>query len=292
MKFRTELPAHKPPFMLSADTEITLIGSCFTDNMGERLASCGISTHINPCGVQYNPLSIAALIQTAATHNIPEELFFHSDGLYRCWLMPTRFSALTTDEIHYKATNAIESLYQALVSSDTLILTMGTAWVYEHIPSDTSSYNGIVANCHKVKASEFSRRRLSVAETIDTLLSLLNTLASLNPSLRCIFTVSPIRHFKDGAHENTLSKATLHLAADSVCSRAAVPSDYFPAYELLIDDLRDYRFYATDMLHPSPSAIEYIWEYFTNTYFSAKDRIILESRRKATLRQNHRPIIQ
>lgn len=291
MRFRTELSVKRPPFMLSAHEDVTLLGSCFTDNIGERLSTCGIPTHANPCGVQYNPLSIATIIQTAIRGQFPTHTCFNSMERTRCWLLPTRFSAENADEAHAIFENAFLSLRDALAASSTLIITLGTSWIYEHIPSDISGYSGIVGNCHKVSAAEFTRRRLGVNEIADIWLPLLEELLNYNPKLKFIFTVSPIRHFKDGAHENTLSKATLHLAIDELCRTASCPIDYFPAYELLMDDLRDYRYYAEDMLHPSAMAVEYIWQHFCNTYFTPADKASLEAAHKASLRNRHRAII-
>lgn len=292
MQFRTELSVKQPLFLLSSQERVTLLGSCFTDNIGEKLTSSGVTSYINPCGVQYNPLSIAGVIRTAIEGIVPTQTCFTSQGRTRCWLLPTRFSSDNENEAIRLFNNAMLSLKEALLSSSTLIITLGTAWIYEHTPSATSTYSGIVSNCHKINANEFNRRRLSVTEITETWLPVIKELNTLNPNLRFIFTVSPIRHFKDGAHENTLSKSTLHLAIEELCNASTIPVDYFPAYELLMDDLRDYRFYAEDMLHPSSAAVEYIWEHFCQTYFSAKDRATLKAAHKASLRNRHRPIIK
>ncbi|MBD5230878.1 MAG: GSCFA domain-containing protein [Bacteroidales bacterium] len=285
--FRTTFTSPAPPFGLNPEQgALLLIGSCFTDEVGERLRASGYPCSVNPCGVQYNPASIASLLRAALSGELAEELFFEHEGRWRCWLVPTRFSAPLHQEAKELCSKALGELREALQGAEALIVTLGTAWVYTHV---APGFEGVVSNCHKVPAPRFSRSRLSVEQIAAEWRDLLRELREFNPALKVIFTVSPIRHFKDGARENTLSKATLALAIDSLMDEEAV--DYFPAYELLMDDLRDYRFYAPDMLHPSPVAVDYIWQHFRDRYFSATLRDDLTARARTLRRAAHRPII-
>lgn len=296
--YRTAIPVRdNPPFRIDAGRGILLIGSCFTDNVGSRLLGCGVDACVNPGGVQYNPASIATLLRAAIAGAMPERSVFVHDGRTRSWLFPTRFSSADPDEAATLFAATLATLRRALLAMPVLIVTFGTAWVYEHDATATSSYEGIVGNCHKVAAAEFRRRRLGVEEITADWESLVarirgfRTQNGVDEPLRLIFTVSPIRHFKDGAHENTLSKSTLHLAVDALSGKIA-GTDYFPAYELLTDDLRDYRFYADDMVHPAPAAVDYIWSHFQATYYTESDRALLASRAKALRAAGHRSLLR
>ena len=306
MRFRTEVEVGKGRFRMRVGEGVVLMGSCFTDEIGGRLAEHGVPVHVNPCGVQYNPASIATLLRSAVSgkggmsfgvgERPTDEVelpMFEYEGRERCWWMPAKVE---------NPGMALCNLREWLREARTLIVTFGTASIYEHIASDTSGYEGIVGNCHKVPGREFRRRRLSVQEIVGEWRPLLLSLRAFNPDLRVIFTVSPIRHFKDGAHENTLSKATLHLAIASLtenpaerrgCTDSATEefTDYFPAWELLQDDLRDYRFYAADMLHPSPVAADYIWEKFMAAYFAPGELPLLQAAARQSRTAAHRPLL-
>lgn len=289
-EFRTTFAIPAPAFTLSPQSgPLLLLGSCFTTEIGERLRMCGYPCVVNPCGVQYNPASIAALIDCALGLRQLADTIFCYESYWRSWLFPTSFARAAREEAEAACLAAIAALRDALARAEALILTLGTAWVYEHVGS---GYQGIVGNCHKLPAREFSRRRLSVQEIVECWLPILDRLHTLNPALKLICTVSPIRHFKDGAHENTLSKATLQLALDSLLSHSlSLPAEYFPAAELLLDDLRDYRFYAPDMLHPSSVAVDYIWSRFSTRYFTVATLADLKTRAAAIRREAHRPLL-
>lgn len=289
--FRTTFPLPASGTLLDPRRgELLLTGSCFTDEMGARLRACGYPSCVNPCGVQYNPASIAALLEAAMGGSWPADVFFTHDDMWRCWLLPTAFARPSEQECRRVCDAALAEMRRSLSEAEALIVTLGTAWIYEHVEK---GYRGIVGNCHKVPAREFSRRRLRSEEIIALWRPLIESLHNFNPALRLIFTVSPIRHFKDGAHENTLSKATLHLAVDElISSPLPLQAEYFPAWELLMDDLRDYRFYAPDMLHPSPVAVDYIWRRFSACYFSGATRAEMSKRAAEIRRAAHRPIIK
>lgn len=288
MRFRTEIPPVRKQLPLTIDSGITMLGSCFTDNIGARMLDHGLNVAVNPCGVLYNPFSIAAVIETALSGESIRPTAFEFLGLHRNWLFSTKFARADRTEAESLWQKSLDSLRDHLLNDSLLIITFGTARVYRHIPSPLSPFDGIVGNCHKVP-KEFEVISLSVKEIADRWTPLLNKLHELNPEMRILFTVSPIRHLSDGAHENTLSKATLQLAIEQMCANHDF-ADYYPAYELLNDDLRDYRFYAADLVHPSEMAADYIWQHFTSTFFS--DQMIAEMsiRAKEIRRSRHHNI--
>lgn len=224
-----------------------LLGSCFTTEVGQRLAADGFDAVINPTGNLYNPLSASRTIENieAGRRYYTEDLI-EVQGLFRSLDHHTRLAASTLEEALAKINGSMSIAGQALADASTIIVTFGTAYVFER--------NGqVVCNCHKLPACEFIRRRLSVEEITDAWQPIIDRYTEK----RFIFTVSPIRHRADGLHGNMLSKATLHLAIDQL--RGA---NYFDAYEILIDELRDWRFYATDGVHPSDEAVDVIYERF------------------------------
>ena len=294
--FRTIVPVnHDSPIGMNVHSRIMLMGSCFSDNIGTKLTECGLDARVNPAGALYNPLSIAGVLRAAMSDKrLSDTMVFEYAGRTRSWLFPTRFSSPSSDAANELFNNTLAEIRGALSESDVLIFTFGTAWVYQHIPCEMSAYAGIVSNCHKVPAAHFTRYRLSVSDIVNTWRPLLHDISCLRGRhTDVIFTVSPIRHFKDGAHENTLSKSTLQLAVSELAdmSEGGMHIDYFPAYELLMDDLRDYRFYADDMLHPSPVAVNYIWQHFQDTYFSSADREQLAASARQYKRTQHRELL-
>lgn len=288
MRFRTEISPVRKPLPLTPDSGITMLGSCFTDNIGARMLDHGLNVAVNPCGVLYNPFSIAAVIEAALAGESIRPTAFEFLGLHRNWLFSTKFARTDRMEAEVLWKESLHRLREHLLNDDLLILTFGTARVYRHIPSPLSPFDGIVGNCHKVP-KEFEVTRMSVADIAAHWEILLKKLHELNPKMRILFTVSPIRHLSDGAHENTLSKATLQLAIEQICANHDY-AGYYPAYELLNDDLRDYRFYASDLVHPSEMAVDYIWQHFTTTFFS--DQMIAEMsiRAKEIRRSRHHNI--
>lgn len=227
--------------------KILLLGSCFTTEVGLRLAANGFDAVINPTGNLYNPLSVARTIENVeARRRYSAGDLVEVQGLFRSLDHHTRLAAPTPEEALLKINGSMEIAQQAMAEASTIVITFGTAYVFER-------RGNIVCNCHKLPAREFVRRRLSVEEIVDAWQPIIDRY----PEKRFIFTVSPIRHRADGLHGNTLSKATLHIAIDRL--RRA---DYFDAYEILIDELRDWRFYATDGVHPSAEAVDVIYERF------------------------------
>ena len=241
---------------------ILLLGSCFADNIGAKFGEYYFQTTINPYGTLYNPASIAQVLSDSSDIGSQEpglKLVQHN-GLWHSMMHHGTFSAVDKEQLIARCEHSSTQLRIALQQATTLIITFGTAWVYE--------YQGqVVANCHKLPAQQFVRRRLTVDEIVDRW----QPIIALMPDKHWIFTVSPIRHIKDGLHENQLSKAILLQAIDRLTAQplTAQQVSYFPSYEIMLDELRDYRFYAEDMVHPSPVAVEHIWQRFVDTYFSA-----------------------
>lgn len=272
MQFKTTIDVPHSAFEISHTQKGMSVGSCFSTNIGNRLYNAKFPILVNPLGTIYNPVSIANTIDLLlGTKSFGEQHVFFANGVWQSYYLHTSFSSVSKDEVLQKFQSIKDEFQNKFNTLDYVILTLGTSWVYELMSS-----RQIVNNCHKTPASEFNRRRLSVVECASVLKNAIENLRKVNPKLHVIFTVSPIRHWKDGAHENQVSKSTLFLAIEEL-QNSLQNISYFPAYEQLIDDLRDYRFYADDMLHPSDLAIEYIWEKFSETYFS-KDTIDLIKR--------------
>ena len=278
-----EIPSDWP--RLTHRDHLMLMGSCFASSIGARLLQAKFACEVNPYGVLYNPLSISA-----ALREIDSSKQYTGDDLFRaggCWHSPMHhsdFSAADPDEVLHNINARLSVARQWLSSLDVLLLTFGTSWVYED-----GQTGRIVGNCHKLPESCFRRRRLSVEEIVDDYTDLLTTLWKQRPGLRVILTVSPIRHVRDGLHANQLSKATLLLAIDALQQQFAGRIFYFPAYELLNDELRDYRFYADDLVHPSDLAVGYVWQRFSEACFAKETLQIIEESENIGKMLQHKP---
>ena len=270
------------PATLSIDysTPMLLLGSCFTDEVGERLQAAGFDTLCNPFGTLYNPLSIAACLWRAIDNRlmVGDELVGY-DGLWHSWMHHSRFSHEDKDVCLTRCNQSISQVHQYLSRHPLLVVTFGTAWVFYHNGS-------LVANCHKLPSQQFVRRRLDVGEIVDVWQPLMERLGT-----DILFTVSPIRHMANGAHGNQLSKATLLLATERLVERRE-QAYYFDSYELLMDELRDYRYYARDMCHPSDVAVDVVWERFQQAYMTAATREQVRQREKVFRQSQHRKLIK
>lgn len=276
MRFRTEIePIKAAP--IAADARLVFLGSCFADNMGARLQEQGMDVVHNPLGPLFNPASLARVIAKALDGGLytANELTLR-DGIYHALDWPLRFCGADASQLLEALNERFAELRTAIDRADVLFVTFGTAWIFRLLETEA-----IVGNCHKLAASEFRRERLTAEAIVELWTPLLCRLRAAGK--RVVFTVSPVRHVADGLHGNNISKATLLLAAD------ALAAEYFPAYEIVCDDLRDYRFYAADLKHPSEEAVEYIYEKFAGAYFSPATIEILKARRAAILRDAHRP---
>lgn len=285
MEFYTQLTYPKPLFLFSYQNPILLMGSCFVENIGSRMTDLKFQTDVNPFGTLYNPASIShAIRRLIKPEPYRKEDLFLANGLFHSFDHHSRFSAPSTDACLEQINTRLDVSAQFLHRCRRLIITWGTSWIYRQKETGT-----IVGNCHKLPERYFIRQRLTVEEIVDDWKSLLQELKDINPELKILFTVSPIRHWKDGAHGNELSKATLLLAIDELVHLFPEQTGYFPSYEIMMDELRDYRFYADDMLHPSPQAIEYIWEQFVAHEVDAESQTIMKSCLEIQKAMAHKP---
>ena len=283
MNFRTsvELPIKETEIRHS--DRLMLFGSCFSENIGNKLAENKFTCDINPFGVLYNPFSIScALKQVMARKIYKEEDLFETGGMWHSWMHHGSFSSeVSSHDCLQKINNRLQKASDFLLVADWLIITWGTAYVYRH-------EGKVVGNCHKCQESLFVRERLSVESIYDEWNIVLQMIKCHYPKLKVMFSVSPIRHAKDGLHGNQLSKATLLLATDELCSTFD-NCFYFPSYEILMDELRDYRFYADDMLHPSSLAVQYIWECFCRAYLKEDTIAVMKQWSDIKKSLHHKP---
>jgi GSCFA family len=265
--------------------QILSLGSCFAENIGRKLAGSCFDVDINPFGVLYNPVSIANSIGMILDKKVfSASDLFENKELWQSFSHSSLFSDTNVDGCLEKINQRLTQASQRMSQVKVLLITFGTAWVFEEKKSGR-----VVSNCHKLPAADFMRRRLTVSEIVEQYSQVISRLLSNNPALKIIFTVSPIRHFKDGAHENNLSKSTLLLAVNELQNNHE-QVHYFPAYEIMMDELRDYRFYASDMCHPSEQAVEYIWERFGEAFFSASTVALKERVDQLCKDITHRPL--
>jgi len=261
IKFSTEVELPKIVKKLGYRHQSMMIGSCFAENIGTYFQELCFPIMVNPFGILYNPVSIANSLDLIISGNIfTEQDLFYSNGQYNSFSHHSRFSGSDPVNTLAQINAQIAEASTVLKKCHHLFITFGTSWVFQH-----KTKGVVVSNCHKLPAATFDRYRLSVSQITETWFPLIDKMISLNPELHLIFTVSPIRHLKDGAHENQLSKSTLLLATNELKSKyGSDVISYFPSYELLLDELRDYRFYASDMTHPSEVAIDFIREKFVS----------------------------
>ena len=285
LKLQTPVETGRSKVGVSLNDKIVILGSCFADNMGQKMVDLGFDVCLNPFGTLYNPVSVCNSV-ARLTSGIP----FSKDecvqmgagaGLVCSFSHHTSFARRTEDEFLQVANASLKEASLRWKAASKVIITLGTAWIYEYLRSGET-----VSNCLKIDAKEFSRRRLSVRETATLLMNMI----ARHPEKEFMFTVSPIRHFKDGAHGNQISKSTLLLALDEVLAKFPERCEYFPAYEIVLDELRDYRFYATDMIHPSDQAVDYLWSRFVRFAMPESELPALDARRRELLRAQHRPI--
>jgi hypothetical protein len=286
MEFKTSVSIPEASFAFSHQDRIMLMGSCFAEVVGNRLGEDKFSLDVNPFGTLYNPLSIALSLRRLMQ---PEPFnasdLFEYEGLYHSFAHHSRFSSPSEAEALAKMNERLALSAENLRKATRLILTFGTAYVYR-----LKGKGRLVSNCHKLPERLFEREMLAVDTLVDEWRRLLLSLWEQNPSLRVLFTVSPIRHWKDGAHANQLGKATLLMAVHELQSLFAERTAYFPAYEIMMDELRDYRFYADDMLHPSSLAVDYIWERFCQSFVSAESQSLLSEWGRIRKAIRHKPI--
>ena len=267
MEFRTQIPILKAINPISYSSRIVSLGSCFAENMGEKLEYFKFQNTVNPFGIIFNPVSIEKLLERIVNQKpfTEKDIFYHND-LWHCYEVHSELSHPNMEVFLENLNQLLETTNQQIVQATHIIITYGTSWVYR-----LKSSQEIVANCHKVPQSQFEKEILSVEIIAKSIQNTMDLIQKGNPDCHFIFTVSPVRHIKDGFVENQRSKSHLISAIHNLqlaLEASGRNSQYFPSYEIMMDELRDYRFYAEDMLHPNQVAISYIWQQFSERYIS------------------------
>ncbi|MDX2189613.1 MAG: GSCFA domain-containing protein [Bacteroidota bacterium] len=282
MKFRTEIiPKKISDFQFDVNSKIYLIGSCFSENIGNLLTVNKFESLSNPFGTIYNPYSIADLINPAK--NIDENLISSNEEIWFSFQMHSKIHETTKQEFLGLAKQIKDSSNKFIQRADYLIITLGSEWVYQ-----LKSNQQIVANCHKMPSDLFEKKLLTVDESVLYLKEGISQIRIKNPDLKVIVTISPVRHIKDTIELNSVSKSISRIVCHELQNNLE-NCNYFPAYEILMDDLRDYRFYTSDLIHPNEQAVDYIWQFFRATYFSDKANEFVGKWTEAYASLQHRP---
>ncbi|MGR7812269.1 GSCFA domain-containing protein [Lacinutrix undariae] len=287
MKLQTQIPlkivADSP---IDYHSKIALFGSCFVENIGEKLNYYKFQNLQNPFGILFHPLAIEELLTNTANQKVysDDDVFFKNEQ-WHCYQAHSKLSATSKTELIDSLNTQVQLLNLYLKTATHVVITLGTAWVYKHKVS-----HAIVANCHKVLQKEFDKELLSVDRISQSLQNSIAVITQFNPNAKVIFTVSPVRHIKDGFIENSQSKSHLITAIHKVLKvKKSQNSHYFPSYEIMLDELRDYRFYKADMLHPNEVAVSYIWEKFTSVWLAKETLKTLETVENIQKGLLHRP---
>ena len=290
MKFHFEFDIKKPAKLIQHAQKLLLIGSCFTENIGEKLYKHKFSILQNPNGILFNPVSVAEAI-TGYINNrqLSQADIFEHNETWHSWQHHSRFSGITPQECLQKINDSTAAAHAYVKHADHLMITLGSAWVYALTEQAANTMSGqVAANNHKAPANWFHRRLLGVEETLAVLDTMLQQLLRFNPQLHIMFTISPVRHLREGVIENNRSKAVLIQAVHQLAEQYA-QLYYFPAYELVIDDLRDYRFYAEDLVHPNYQATQYVWEKLVASCMSDDARALMKEIAEINLAYQHKP---
>jgi lysophospholipase L1-like esterase len=271
MDFRTNIQLQKESNQIDYNSSLVLIGSCFSENISKKLNYFKFNTYSNPFGILFNPKAIETLITNAINlKEYTEKDIFNLNERWHCFDAHSDLSNSTKIELLSNLNTAIKSTNKQLETASHIIITLGTAWTYRFIETDS-----FVGNCHKVPQKKFLKELLSVKKIIASLENLITLIKSVNPKVNIIFTVSPVRHLKDGFVENMQSKGQLLTAIHQIIDKRE-QLYYFPSYEIMMDDLRDYRFYNSDMVHPNETAVNYIWEQFKNVWIDENAASIMK----------------
>lgn len=272
MKLQTQITLQKEKYNpIDYKSNLLLLGSCFSENIGDKLAYFKFQMKQNPFGILFHPKAIEKLITYAINKKeFTEKDIFQRNERWHCFDAHSNLSATNKNELLVQLNQNLKITESQIKSASHIIITLGTAWIYRFIETDT-----IVANCHKVPQKKFLKELLSVDEIVESLESIITLVKSINPKVNFLFTVSPVRHLKDGFVENQQSKSHLITAIHKIIEpRKNIY--YFPSYEIMMDELRDYRFYAEDMIHPNKTAIDYIWNKFSETWIFGPTHIIMQ----------------
>ena len=284
MNLQTIVPLKKEvKNSIDYNSKILLLGSCFSENIGDKLNYFKFQTNQNPFGILFHPKAIENLVTNAINKKkyLPEDLIFQNER-WHCFDAHSSLSSADKNELLANLNSAITTTNKKLKEATHVIITLGTSWVYRFIETDA-----IVANCHKIPQKKFLKKLLSVDEITKSLKTTIALLKSVNKNIHILFTISPVRHLKDGFTENMQSKSHLITAIHSVIN--ANNCSYFPSYEIMMDELRDYRFYAQDMMHPNKTAINYIWERFMETQISDSSKLTMQEIETIQKGISHRP---
>lgn len=283
MRFHLDHSPKKQNFQIDHTQQSFLIGSCFSTNIAGLMFDHKFRVHSNPDGILFNPYSIGESLEKIVLQTkTNKKHLLQREGNYYSFKHHSSINATSEKELTQKIDQETDKSYTFLKNANYLIITFGTAYYYQH-----KELNTPVANCHKQPGNVFEKKLLSVNDIVNSFKTLLKQIQSLNPHIRVIFTVSPVKYLKDGLVENTISKSTLILAVHELVS-LNTNCHYFPAYELVSDDLRDYRFYKEDMAHPNQQAIDYIWQKFGECFFSRETQNLNEKIHKLNQALNHR----
>jgi hypothetical protein len=285
MQFRTLIPISKSNHPIDYNSKIMSLGSCFAVNMAEKLDYYKFQNSCNPVGILFHPLAIEKLIDFAVSEKqfTENDIFFHNE-LWHSFDVHSDLSSSDKEDLLASLNALIKSTNQQLSESTHIIITYGTSWVYRNKESDS-----IVANCHKVPQKQFKKELLSVVEIEESIANTLKLVHAVNPNCNIIFTVSPVRHIKDGFVENQWSKANIISALHGTFDFRLSTINYFPSYEIMMDELRDYRFYTEDMLHPNQVAIDYIWKRFKETTISETAFAVMDEVENVQKSLSHKP---
>ena len=266
MNLQTIIPLKKETKnLIDYNSKVLLLGSCFSENIGDKLNYYKFQTHQNPFGILFQPKAIETFITNAINEKVyTQENIIYQNERWHCFDAHSNLSSNNENFLLKNLNTTISSTKRKLKEASHVVITLGTSWVYRFIETDT-----IVANCHKIPQKKFLKELLSIDEITQSLEAIIALLKTENKDVNILFTVSPVRHLKDGFLENTQSKSHLISSIHNVINKRE-NIFYFPSYEIMMDELRDYRFYAEDMVHPNNTAINYIWERFVATWFSEK----------------------
>jgi hypothetical protein len=285
MKFRTELKFDKQRHDVTHSDSILAIGSCFVENIGIKLSSLKFNINVNPFGIIFNPYSMAKILNNGLKSPIKLEKecdVLEYNGVFKSYDFHSKFNAATYNNFINKVDIEQKGIRTQLENTNYLFLTFGTAWVYRLIEAKK-----IVANCQKIPQSNFTKELLDLNDITTVYVELIKKLIKSNPSIKIVLTVSPVRHTKDGIVENNQSKSVLLLLCKALSDDFKQNVIYFPSYEIQMDDLRDYRFYNADLVHPNQIAIDYIFEQFSKLFFTENTTKLNEKIEKLSRLQNH-----
>jgi len=285
MEFRTELQIPKSVRKISLQTSVFTMGSCFAEVIGNRLSDNKIATLVNPFGTIFNPISMAKLFRQALENQVPDEdLYVENQGVWFHYDFHSSLWGNSKAELSARLTQKMQEVKDWLQKADFLIFTFGTAFVYRHLET-----NKIVANCHKMPGSLFRKELLPIETIFNDFKKSVQQIERQQSTPGIILTVSPVRHTKDTLQLNSVSKSILRVACHELCE-SQPDFHYFPAFEILLDDLRDYRFYKSDLIHPGEMAEEYIFEQFSETYFDSNLQHFIKDWQKIRQSLSHRPL--